>query len=253
MDSAPSTLLFCDGHLLVRAGSLEPAPTAEALRVLVQTREVQDEFAVRPQGFTATGVSGTADHAPPGLEWVRVRQLIAAEAPQAAAACRALGLLNWRATHRFCGACGGALEEHPVEMARQCPACGHVDYPCIAPAVIVRVEKDGRILLARHVLRSREFYTCIAGYLEVGESAEEGVRREVREEVGLEVSGIRYLGSQHWPHPNQLMLAFAAKWEAGELRLQPEEIADARWFDPAELPNIPPPGSMAYRLIHGLI
>jgi NAD+ diphosphatase len=164
-----------------------------------------------------------------------------------------LGLLNWRAKHRCCGACGGPLEEHPTEAARKCGACGHVDYPGMFPAVIVRVEKDGKILLARHAQRSQEFYTCLAGYVEVGESLEEAVHREVREEVGIELDAVRYVCSQPWPYPNQLMLAFTAKWKSGELVLQPDELSDARWFDQADLPNIPPEGSVAYRLIRGLI
>ena len=245
--------IFCDGQLLVRADGLEPAGAAEAMPELLKTRTAQDSFTVRPQGFVATDVSGAAENPPPGFEWVRVRQLIAAGSPDAAGACRALGLLNWRAKHRFCGACGAPLGEHPTEVAHRCAACGHVDYPSVYPAVIVRVEKDGKILLARHVQRIQEIFTCLAGYVEVGESLEDAVRREVREEVGIEVSDVRYVGSQHWPYPNQLMLAFTAKWAAGDLCLQADELLEARWFDPADLPNIPPEGSVAYRLIRGLI
>lgn len=244
--------VFCDGHLLARAGGWEPAP-AEVLPELLKARAARDSFTVRPQGFVATAVSGAAETPPPGCEWVRVRELIAAESPHAAAACRGLGLLNWRAQHRFCGVCGGPLKEHAREIALQCGACGHVDYPSVYPAVIMRVEKEGKILLARHVQRIPNLFTCLAGYVEVGESLEDAVRREVREEVGLEVADVRYAGSQHWPHPNQLMLAFRAQWAAGELRLQADELSEARWFDPADLPNIPPEGSVAYRLIRGLI
>ena len=237
MSSGGREYVFCDGQLLVRAGGLDPAAASAVLPELLKTRASKDSFTVRPQGFVATEVSGAAEDPPPGFEWARVRRLIAAESPFAAGACRALGLLNWRAKHRFCGVCGAPQEEHPS----------------VYPAVIVRVEKDGKILLARHVQRSQEFFTCLAGYVEVGESLEDAVHREVREEVGLEVSAVRYVGSQHWPHPNQLMLAFAAKWAAGELRLQADELSEARWFDPADLPNIPPAGSVAYRLIRGLI
>ena len=145
------------------------------------------------------------------------------------------------------------LGEHPTEVAHRCAACGHTEYPGVFVAVIVRVEKDGKILLARHVQRSQEFFTCLAGYVEVGESLEDCVRREVREEAGIEVADVRYVCSQHWPYPNQLMLAFKARWAAGELKLQADELAEARWFDPADLPNIPPEGSVAYRLIRGLI
>ena len=250
MDPTGSTFVFCDSLLLVKAGGLEPAGAA-ALAELQETRAVLDDFTVRPQGCRAVGLAGAADAAPAGCEWVRMRALVGAESPHAAAAGRALGMLNWRAAHRFCGACGGPLEEHPTEVARKCAACGRTEYPGLAPAVIVRVEKDGKILLARHVQRIQEIFTCLAGYVEVGESLEDAVRREVREEVGIEVSDVRYVGSQHWPYPNQLMLAFTAKWASGDLCLQADELLEARWFDPADLPKIPPPGSMAYRLIRG--
>jgi NAD+ diphosphatase len=248
-----ASYLFCDGQLLVRAGGLEPVPAAEALPRLAGAHGVLDSFVVRPQGYSATAVFGVAGAPPDGFEWARVRALLAEESPHAAAACRALGLLNWRAARRFCGVCGQPLREHPVEMARACGACGHTEYPAISPAVIVRVEKEGKILLARHAQRSQAFFTCIAGYVESGESAEDCVRREVREEVGIDVDHVRYVGSQHWPYPNQLMLAFTAQWASGELCLQAEELSEAQWFDPSNLPALPPPGSVAYRLVHGLI
>ena len=250
MDPAGATFTFCDSLLLVQAGGLEPAGAAAGAE-LAQSRAVLDDFTVRPQGCRAVGLAGAADAAPAGCEWARIRALVGAGAPHAATACRALGLLNWRAAHRFCGACGGPLAEHPAEMARSCAACGRTEYPSLAPAVIVRVEKAGQILLAQHVQRIPDLWTCLAGYVEVGESLEECVHREVQEEVGLVVGDVRYVASQHWPYPNQLMVGFTAQWQAGELKLQPEELSAARWFDPADVPKIPPPGSMAYRLIRG--
>lgn len=242
------TFIFCDGLLLVRSGDWQPAGD-DVLAELLTTRQLAAEYRVPLQGHWAKQVSGATDNAPPGYEWVRLRTLFGADVPYALAACRALGMLNWRATHQFCGRCGGVLAEHPVEVARQCAACGHVEYPGPTPAVIVRVEKEGQILLARHVQRIPHLWTCLAGYVELGESLEDAVRREVREEVGLEVDDVQYVASQHWPYPNQLMVGFRAQWRAGELKLQPEELSEARWFDPAHLPDIPPKGTMAYRLI----
>ena len=250
MDPAGTTFVFCDSLLLVKAGGLEPAG-AVALAELQKSRATLDDFTVRPQGCRAVGLSGAATDAPANCEWARLRTLLGAESPAAVTASRALGMLNWRAAHRFCGACGGPLEEHPTEVARTCAACGRVEYPTLAAAIIVRIEKDGKILLARHAQRIPDLWTCLAGYVELGESPEDCVRREVKEEAGLEVADVRYAGSQFWPFPNQLMLGFKAAWKAGDLRLQPEELAEARWFDPADLPAIPPKGAMAYRLIHG--
>ena len=135
MVPATATFIFCDGHLLVRAGELEPAGAA-TLAELRRTRAVLDEFTVRPRGDLAVAVSGAAETPPPGCEWVRLRALIGAEAPRAGPACRALGMVNWRATHRFCGRCGGPLAEHPADAAGTCAACGQVEYPSLAPAVI---------------------------------------------------------------------------------------------------------------------
>ena len=250
MEDSGKLFVFGDGQLLVRAGGLEPAG-AEALAALQKTRATLDDFSVRPQGVQAVGVAGAAEDPPAGCAWARLRTLLGADVPHAATACRALGLLNWRAAHRFCGACGGALADHAVETARTCAACGRTEYPNLAPAVIVRVEKEGKILLARHVQRIPDLWTCLAGYVELGESLEDCVRREVQEEAGIDVGDVRYVASQHWPYPNQLMVGFTAQWQAGELKLQPEELSEARWFDPADLPKIPPRGSMAWRLICG--
>ena len=145
------------------------------------------------------------------------------------------------------------MEEHPAEGARRCGACGHVDYPSVYPAVIVRVEKDGKILLARHVQRSQEFFTCLAGYVEVGESLEDAVHREVREEVGIEITNLRYFCSQPWPFPDSLMLAFFADYAGGEIAPDPAEIEEAGWFALDALPPLPDPVSIARRLIDAAV
>jgi NAD+ diphosphatase len=118
----------------------------------------------------------------------------------------------------------------------------------LAPAIIVTVERGGQILLGQ----GRGFqgmYSALAGFAEPGETLEETVRREVREEVGVEVGPVRYFGSQPWPFPHSLMIGFSATWLSGEIQIDGEEIVDARWFRPDELPNIPPPLSIARRLI----
>lgn len=163
---------------------------------------------------------------------------------------RAKALLEWRAGTKFCGRCGKPLEEHTELTARICPDCGNLIFPRIEPCIIVLVHKDDKILLARHVQRNQDIYACIAGFMEAGESAEHAVAREIKEETGITVKNIRYFGSQSWPFPSQLMLGFTAEYESGDLRLQDDEIAEARWFSREECPASPPPGSIAYRLIH---
>jgi len=163
---------------------------------------------------------------------------------------RAVQLVEWVRTHRFCGRCGGPTQQAPGERARRCPSCGLLAFPRLAPAVIVLVERDdGRALLARNVRFPPDMYSCLAGFVEPGETLEQTVVREVREEVGVEVHDLRYMASQPWPFPHSLMLGFTARWKAGELAVDGKEIEEARWFSRDDLPGIPPRMSIARRLI----
>lgn len=166
-------------------------------------------------------------------------------------AARAKALIGWRQNTQYCGRCGTKLVEHATMTARECPSCKNLIFPRIEPCVITVVSReDGKILLARHVQRNQNIYACIAGFMEAGETAEQAVAREVMEETGLKVKNIRYYGSQSWPFPSQLMLGFTAEYESGDIQLQQEELSDARWFDRDDCPASPPPGSIAWRLIH---
>jgi NAD+ diphosphatase len=166
------------------------------------------------------------------------------------AAGRAVQLVEWARTHRFCGRCGTETEEAPGERARRCPRCGLLAFPRLAPAVITLVERqDGRALLARNARWPGGMYSCLAGFVEPGETLEEAVRREVKEEVGVEIGDLSYHSSQPWPFPHSLMLGFEAHHLRGEIDCDGEEIADAQWFLPGELPNLPGPVSIARRLI----
>jgi NAD+ diphosphatase len=163
---------------------------------------------------------------------------------------RAVQIVAWDRTHRFCGRCGQPTEPAPDERARRCPGCGLAVHPRLAPAVIVLVEHpDGRVLLARNQNFPEAFYSCLAGFVEPGETLEETVRREVREEVGIEVRDLLYFGSQPWPFPHSLMIGFTAQFESGELRPDGQEIAEAAWFSSTELPRLPGEMSIARALI----
>ncbi|GGO04736.1 NAD(+) diphosphatase [Saccharibacillus kuerlensis] len=162
---------------------------------------------------------------------------------------RALQMLNWDATHRFCGRCGTALADARYEHAKICPSCGLSHYPRISPAVITAILKDGKILLAHSARFPNKMYGLIAGFTEAGETLEDCVRRETMEEVGISLKNIRYFGSQQWPFPNSLMIGFIAEYESGEITVDGEEIAEASWFGPDELPNIPPKVSIARKMI----
>jgi NAD+ diphosphatase len=165
------------------------------------------------------------------------------------AAGRAGQIVHWHTRHLFCGACGRQTSDHPGERAKTCPGCGLVYHPRVSPAVIVAVVRENRLLLAHAARFPGNFYSVLAGFVEPGESLEECVRREVFEEVGIRVADIRYFGSQPWPFPDSLMVAFTAEYAAGEIRVDSSEITDAGWFLAGELPQIPPPISIARRLI----
>lgn len=166
---------------------------------------------------------------------------------------RAVQVVEWGRNHRFCGRCGAATASIPGERAKRCPACGLITYPRLSPAVIMQVTRDDRILLARNASFRGGFYSVLAGFVEPGESLEGTVRRELREEVGIEVEEIRYFGSQPWPFPNSLMIGFTAKWAANEIAVDERELAAADWFPADALPKIPPPPSIARRLIDDFI
>ncbi|MEN9461778.1 MAG: hypothetical protein RIS84_1798 [Pseudomonadota bacterium] len=167
---------------------------------------------------------------------------------------RAAQLLFWEKTHQFCSRCGAPVKLHPKERAKHCSACQMIFYPKITPAMIVLVQRGDQILLSRSPHFAQGLYSVQAGFVEVGESVEETVVREIREEVGLEIKNVRYFGSQAWPFPSSLMLGFTAEYAWGELRPHPVEIEDARWCNIHDLPALLPSKlSIASRLIKSFI
>lgn len=162
---------------------------------------------------------------------------------------RAVQLVEWDHTHRYCGRCATPTEPAPGERARRCPGCGLLAFPRLAPAVITLVVRGDEALLAQGANFGVPMYSCVAGFVEPGETLEEAVAREIGEEVGVEVDQIRYQASQPWPFPHSLMIGFRAEWKAGDIRIDGVEIADAAWFRFDELPMIPPGISIARRLI----
>jgi NAD+ diphosphatase len=160
-------------------------------------------------------------------------------------------IIHWRRESAFCGSCGTRNTDAPLELARLCPACGRLEYPRISPAIIVLILRDdGRVLLAHNRKFTGRVYSLIAGFTEAGESLEATVRREVREEVGLEIRDTAYIASQPWPFPNSLMIGFTTRYAGGDITPDGEEIEDARWFSREELPELPGFGSVSRYLIN---
>lgn len=162
---------------------------------------------------------------------------------------RAIQIMEWDRTHQYCGHCATPTMQLENDRAKRCPNCGLVNYPRLSPAMIVLVSQDDLLLLARAPRFPTGMYGLIAGFVEPGESLEQTVVREVREEVGIEVKDIRYFGSQPWPFPNSLMIGFTATYASGEITIDPHELEDAAWFPKHNLPKLPPPVSIARKLI----
>lgn len=162
---------------------------------------------------------------------------------------RAIQIVEWDRTHQYCGHCATPTTQLPHERAKRCPKCKLVNYPRLSPAIIVLVSRGDELLLARAHRFPPGMYSILAGFVEPGESLEETVVREVREEVGIEVKDIRYFGSQPWPFPNSLMIGFTATYAGGEIAIAPQELTEAAWFHKRNLPQIPPRLSIARKLI----
>lgn len=147
-------------------------------------------------------------------------------------------LMNWYTQHKFCGKCGTGTQLKVDERAIICPECNHVVFPKISPAIIVAIISNNKILLARNTNFQGSWYSLIAGYVDIGESLEETLVREVKEEVGVDVKNIRYYKSQPWPLSGSMMIGFVAEADENQpISIDDKEITDAAWFTRGNLPN----------------
>ena len=191
---------------------------------------------------------------PDNMEFIGLRQLHGKiEKPFMQAAFRGVQIVVWDETHRYCGVCGTTTQKSATEHAKICAVCGHTSYPRLSPAVIVAVTKGDKILLGRNKNFIMEMYSVLAGFVEAGETLEECVKREIKEEAGIEVKNIKYFGSQSWPFPHSYMLGFTAEHESGEIKIDENELSDAKWFGADEMPNIPNTISISRKLIDWFI
>lgn len=231
--------------LLPDADALALLPLAEATLSSLATAR---HFLGRLGGIDCWALALPAP--PPGWRRTPLRAaMMALEPTLAALAGRATQVLEWDRSHRFCGVCATPTTLQPGERARICPACGHAAYPRLSPAMMALIWRPGELLLARSPHYAPGMYSALAGFVEAGESLEDCVHREVAEEVAVSVSDLRYYGSQSWPFPHSLMVAFTARWTGGHIVPQPGEIEHAQWFPLDALPAIPPRLSIAGHLI----
>lgn len=156
-------------------------------------------------------------------------------------------------THKYCGRCGSLLERSS-KISMKCPACGDEVFPQLSPAILVLVRRGEEALLVHaRSFRNPGMYALVAGFVETGETLEECVAREVKEETSLNIKNIKYFGSQSWPFPSQLMIAFTADYESGEIRFADNELSSGRWFSRDSLPELPTMPSLSRILIDNWI
>jgi len=245
---------FRDDKILVGGPDDAPVvPRSSALEALALDglRHYLGELA----GIACVAIPLPADAPEPaGWRYAGLRSLFfRLPEPLLAIAARAFQVVEWDRTHRYCGRCGTPTRNKEGERAKECPACGYVSYPRVTPAMMVLITRGREILLARAPRFPPGMYSALAGFVEPGETIEDCIRREVREEVGLEVGDIRYFASQSWAFPHSLMIAFTAEYAGGELRPDETEIAEARWFPWNAVPNLPPSISISRRLIEATV
>ena len=187
---------------------------------------------------------------PETLESAGMRSLFGViDEPLAILAGRAYQIKEWDLNHRYCGRCGGLTQMRTDERGRVCRVCRRTSYPPISPAIMVLITRGREVLLLRRKGAEATRFAALAGFVEPGEELEDTARREALEEAGVEIDNLSYFGSQPWPFPHSLMVAFTARYAGGEVRPDGTEIEEARWFDAGELLSRPPNISIGRRLI----
>jgi NAD+ diphosphatase len=250
LSGASFVFAFSDAKLLV--GGTEDAPSVPTLD---ETRAAGVDgirhYLGELAGIGCVAMVLAADaSAPAGFRFSGLRPLFfRLPEPLLAIAARASQVAEWDRTHRFCGRCGTPTRNRAEERAKECPACGYVAYPRLSPAMMALVIRGRELLLARANRFPQAMYSALAGFVEPGETIEDCVRREVKEEVGIDVDDITYFASQSWSFPHSLMIAYTARYAGGELCPDGTEIADVRWFPADALPDRPQSLSIARYLI----
>ncbi len=242
---------FREGELLVQQN--------ESGGIAIMSGSEADLAALQPQTITYLGIlNGKACMAcevsaetplPENWKAVELRAIYnEVDASLYGIAGYAFQIMLWQRDSHYCPVCAHQTEIIPASWGKECPNCGHISYPPAVPAVLALVHDGERVLLAHKPGWGRRF-SILAGFVEPGESLEECVEREVMEEVGVEVTDITYVGSQPWPFPHQLMVGYMARYAGGEIHVDEQELDEAHWFHVDELPNLPPPMSLAHQVV----
>lgn len=254
---AEDRYIISDGEGTILCSGMTPVTSPDILDlfsppvIIVQSRILVGSTASRTWWVTRV-IPGTVT--PAGYTWNHLRTLAPTLPSDMLGICsRAVQLARFDEITTFCGRCGALNLMKEDEIAKLCPECGLLTFPRLSPAVIVRITDGNRILLARSPHFVSGMYSVLAGFVEPGESLEEGVCREVYEEVGLMIDQLQYFGSQPWPYPDSLMIGFTARYVSGEIVCDPAEIEDAGWYTGDNLPSLPGSQSISRALIDDFI
>ena len=244
-------LIFCDNKLFIQDGQFNfDENFLERFNVIQSSKNLPDNWK------KLTSWAEVESENIPDEKLINLRDLWHISGDKAfTTASAALQFMNWFKNVKICSSCGGNLTPNTNDYGRKCEKCGKIFYAPISPAVITAIERDGKLLLAHNSAWPDNRYSIIAGFVEPGERLEEAVKREIKEEVAIEVENIKYFGSQTWPFPNSLMLGFTAEYFSGEIKADGIEITDAGFFTPAQINtmNIPDKASIARKLIDNFL
>lgn len=211
--------------------------------------QIQDVFLFQDKLFVQVGESETANLIGCSAKTF-LRGLISDEVNMMI---QAIQWLTWNKGNNYCSKCGNSITLVQNASEKKCYSCNLSFFPSLSPAVMVLVKKENKILLARSSHFKAGMYSALAGFVDIGETAEYAAHREVQEEVGLKITSLKYFGSQSWSFPGSFMIAFTAEHLDGEIIMDPNEIEDAQWFDCNKLPELPPMPSISRRLIDATI
>ncbi len=239
--------IFYNTSILVKEHTLD-LPDKETLQGLISEKKITSWIFEDTYNYVSCFLENDID-LPTTYELIPLVTIFSYYDSKAQLAARARSLVLWKQHMNYCSTCGGELLDSNDETAVDCKRCNIRRYPSFSPAIIVLIRKGNQVLLAKHAQRAQSVYTCLAGYLEQGETLEDCVKREVFEEVALKVTNVRYIKSQSWPFPNQIMLGFVCDWESGDIQIDKNELEEANWYYRDSFPDIPRKGTIAHYLI----
>ncbi len=246
-------VFFIGDRIIVNSHSSNPllplSVTQDALNLKILTLHNDNNITI-----VSCEIASSVEQPHTEYKIVTVKRFLAnADSTQQSIVLRAYQWLNWYNQAKFCGHCGAPLQGKIDSTEKKCTVCNTSVFPRFSPAVMVLIRKENKILMARSPHFPPGVYSAIAGFIEIGETAEAAAHREVKEELGIEITDLEYFGTQSWPFPDSFMIAFKAKYLKGELQLEVDEIEDAGWYSPEDIPTMPPSASIARRLIESAV